>query len=344
MEIENLRKNYLYVGRAATAIYLILKDNLKNSEVVLPANICYAAVYPIIYSGNIPVFSDVDINTGNATYEEIIKKVTSKTKAIIYPYMYGNTNCDILKIREYCDNNNILLIEDCASAMGAKIDNKSVGTIGDYAVFSTGHAKIVDVGNGGILVTDNNIEKIKEAYKELPFYDEIIDNKLTEFSREYRRLRNIDNLNQQKEFFKKSYKDLFLYQINDKIENQIIGKIAELSKILLNREEKYNLFIDELKDNNEYYILKYSDGSTPWRFTIIVNDPQKRRKLINILLEEKLFVSDWYPNIGKIFTNESFPNSDYMEDRILNFSLEDDSENIKKICKKINKHFGGDGQ
>lgn len=340
MKIEDLRKNYLYVGRAATAIYLILRENLKDSEVILPANICYAAVYPIIYSGNIPVFSDVDINTGNATYESIIEKVTSKTKAIIYPYMYGNTNCDILKIKNYCNKNEILLIEDCASVMGAKVDNKLAGTIGDYAIFSTGHAKIVDVGNGGVLVTDNNINELKNLYKKLPFYDKTIDDKLTEFSKEYRKLRNTGDLNQQKEFFKKDYKDLFLYQISDKIENQMIDKIKEACKILSNREEKYNLFLNELTGNNEYYILKYSDGSTPWRFTIITNDPQKRRKLINILLEEKLFVSDWYPNIGKIFTNESFPNSDYMEDRILNFSLEDDSENIKKICKKINKYLG----
>ena len=60
MEITNLRKNNLFVGRAATAIYLVLNTLIKNKEVILPSNICYAAVYPVIYSGNKPIFVDVN--------------------------------------------------------------------------------------------------------------------------------------------------------------------------------------------------------------------------------------------------------------------------------------------
>ena len=76
MDITNLRKNSLFVGRAATAIYLVLNTLMKDKEVIVPSNICYAAVYPIIYSKNMPVFVDIDKKTGNSTYEEIIKKVT----------------------------------------------------------------------------------------------------------------------------------------------------------------------------------------------------------------------------------------------------------------------------
>ena len=80
MDITKLRKNTLFVGRAATAIYLILDTLMKEKEVILPANICYAAAYPIIYSGNIPIFVDVDAKTGNSTYKEIIKKVNERDR------------------------------------------------------------------------------------------------------------------------------------------------------------------------------------------------------------------------------------------------------------------------
>ena len=74
MDITKLRKNSLFVGRAATAIYLILKTLMEEKEVILPSNICYAAVYPIIYSNNVPVFVDVDKRTGNALFKKMIKQ------------------------------------------------------------------------------------------------------------------------------------------------------------------------------------------------------------------------------------------------------------------------------
>ena len=337
--IENIKKNHLYVGRGATAIYLVLKQKLCNKEVILPANICYAAVYPVLYSQNIPVFIDIDINTGNMKYEDIIKRITPNTGAIIYPYMYGNVDLNILRLKEYCKVHNIILIEDCASAMGATINGAPVGSIGDYSIFSTGHAKILDVGNGGLLLADEPIDNINDMYYNLNLYNEDISNSIDSFSKTYRVLRNENNLEKQIEFFKKDYEELFIYKIDENIVSNIKDKMEELPAIINNRKEKYNMFLNMINKSEHFKVLELNDESVPWRFSLIINDVIKRRELIKKILEANLFISDWYPNIGKIFTDDIFPNADYMEERIVNFSLLDSDEDIEKICNMINEHF-----
>lgn len=337
--IINLQKNCVFVGRGATAIYLILKSLFKNKEVIMPSNICYAAIYPVIYSENYPIFVDINPKTGNATYEEILKKVTDKTAAIIFPYMYGNVSYDILKLKKYCQKNKIILIEDCASAMGATVDGHDVGTIGDYAIFSTGHAKIIDVGNGGLLLTNQNVDKINDLYNKLPLYNEKIENRIMLFSKDYRKLRNQKNDEKLKEFFHYNYEDLFLYKIDSLTINKIKNEIQNLEKELRLRNRKYNLYLKYLKPSNLYEILCFEKGSTPWRFTILLKNQSQRQKLIDILLSKNLFVSDWYPNTGKFFDNGFYPFSDSMADKILNFSLTESDNNIIKICKEINNYF-----
>lgn len=339
MDIINLRKNIFFVGRASTAIYLILKTLMKNKEVILPSNICYAAVYPVIYSDNIPVFVDISKKTGNTTFENIKEKINKNTGAIIFPYMYGNVEEDIFKIKEYCKKNKIILIEDCASAMGAKVCNQKIGTIGDYSVFSTGHAKILDLGNGGFLVTDENIDKIKKEYDKLEEYSKSIEKKIEDFSREYRGLRNEGNNKKIRKFFQKQYRELFLYKLNENFINKIKNEIENLDKISRDHQKKYEIFENNINKNEKIEVIKYQKGSNPWRFNILIKNAHERKYLIRKLVENKLFVSDWYPCIGKTFSNKKYPNCDEMEKEILNFSLTDSEENIKKICEIINEYF-----
>ena len=68
--IIEMKRNHIITGRAATGIYLIFKAlGIKDRKVLFPANICYAAIYPVVYSGNIPVFSDVEPKSGNLSLQ-----------------------------------------------------------------------------------------------------------------------------------------------------------------------------------------------------------------------------------------------------------------------------------
>ena len=339
MNILNIKKNYYIVGRASSGIYLILNRYIKSKEVIIPANVCYAAVYPIIYSGNKPVFIDINPKTGNMNFEDIIKKVNENTGCIIFPHMYGNPSPEIIKLKKYCNSKNILLIEDAASAMGARICDQLVGSFGDFSVFSTGHAKIIDVGNGGIVISDNDLSFLKNMDSKLKRYDSKIQEKNDLFSLEYRKLRNLNDDYELKKFFSRDYKQNFLYRINQATKFNIKMKVSKLPSILKERADNYKIFSDSLEQNNYWETIKYSEFSTPWRFTILIKNPDHRRQLINYFLSKNLFISDWYPNIAKFFVEGKYPNADRMEKEVINFSLTLSKDEIRKICIEFNNFW-----
>lgn len=336
------RKNSLIVGRGSTAIYLALNEHLHGKEIILPCNICYAAVLPILYSGNIPHFVDITYPSGNLTYKIVKSAINQNTGAILFPYMYGNVTDEIIKIKQLCEDQHLLLIEDCASAMGGVLSNGApVGSFGDYAIFSTGHAKNVDLDNGGILLTDLPIDNIKTTYFNLPIFNSKILEEETTFSQNYSLMRHT---NQKADILKlfsnlETYRDLFLYQINDpSLITNIQNSFTVASKNKSQKLQKYQLFLQNLPREICYI---YNAGSMPWRFSIFITNSKIRKAIIDTLLEANLFVSDWYPCIASSFQdNSSFENAERAEREILNFSLLDTDENIIKICDIIKSVLG----
>ena len=108
----------------------------------------------------VPVFADIKPDTFNIDPEEIKKKISHLTKAIIPVHLFGNP-VDIDEVVEIAIENNLKVIEDCAQAPGAKYKNKLVGTIGDCGIFSLTENKNITSGEGGILITNN--EEIAEV-------------------------------------------------------------------------------------------------------------------------------------------------------------------------------------
>lgn len=194
-DILSLKAENLVVSRAATAIYLILKTNgIQAKKIIVPANLCYAVIYPIIYSGNEPLFCDIEPESGSLN-DRLIADLISQYEdigALIIPHMYGKCIRKIVmkKISETCRKNNILVIEDCASAMGASDGDYVAGSIGDYAVFSFGYSKTVDLGRGGLLISDKSLKDIAIEYAKLPLEAEVDQQNEAFFSRLYRLIRN----------------------------------------------------------------------------------------------------------------------------------------------------------
>jgi dTDP-4-amino-4,6-dideoxygalactose transaminase len=130
------------MGRSAFKI-IIEKLNLQNSEILLPAYLC-DIFDPILKKYNIePVFLDIDPKTFHIKTDDIAKKITPNTKAILVCHTYG-LPADIQKIREIVDKN-IFIIEDCAHSFGA-----GTGNFGDVAFFSL--YKQFPTLRGGMLV------------------------------------------------------------------------------------------------------------------------------------------------------------------------------------------------
>lgn len=125
-----------------------------GDEVILPPLTFAASANCVLYCGGTPVFADVDEKTYNIDPEEIERKITEKTKAIIAVHLAGHP-CDMDRILAIARKHRLLVIEDAAHALGAKYDGKKTGAISDMTTFSFHPVKPITTGEGGMIVTDN---------------------------------------------------------------------------------------------------------------------------------------------------------------------------------------------
>jgi len=124
-----------------------------DEVIVSPYTMTACALAPMIY-GAIPVFADVDLETGCLDPESLKTKLTERTKAILVVHQFGFP-ANMESIMDFAKNNKLYVIEDCAQAHGAKFQNKHVGTIGDVGVFSMNVNKTIQSGEGCICTTND---------------------------------------------------------------------------------------------------------------------------------------------------------------------------------------------
>ena len=140
-------------GTAALRIALASKNIGKGDEVITQSFTFVATVEAIIESGAKPICTEID-NTLNMCPEDLEKKITKKTKAVIVVHMLG-TSANLKKILKICKKHNLILIEDTAWGIGAKYQNKYLGNIGDIGTYSFDFAKSLTTGEGGMIVFKN---------------------------------------------------------------------------------------------------------------------------------------------------------------------------------------------
>ncbi len=161
-EFENLfseyigAKNAIAVSNGTVALDLALKalGIGEGDEVITTPFTFIATANSILYQKAKPVFADVDKRTFNINPEDILNKITAKTKAIIGVHLFGHP-FDVKTILEICEDHKLLLIEDCAQAHGAEYQGKKVGGFGT-GCFSFYPTKNITTGEGGIITTDDD--------------------------------------------------------------------------------------------------------------------------------------------------------------------------------------------
>ena len=148
-------------GTSALDIAVQSLELPEGSEVITTPFTFVATSNAIIYNGLKPVFADICINTFNIDPEDIRRKITKDTKAIIY-VDYAGQPCDIKAIKDIADDFDLFLIEDACHALGAEYNGRKVGNFADMTVFSFHPVKHITTGEGGAVVTNN-----KELYEKL---------------------------------------------------------------------------------------------------------------------------------------------------------------------------------
>jgi len=155
-------KNAIAVSNGLDALRIILRAYIElgyleeGDEILVPANTYIASILAITENRLTPVFIEPSINTYNLDFEEIERKITSKTKAIMVVHLYGRV-CWSLKLESIAKKNNLIIIEDNAQAIGACYDGIKTGNLGDAAGFSFYPGKNLGaLGDSGAVTTSNS--------------------------------------------------------------------------------------------------------------------------------------------------------------------------------------------
>lgn len=250
--------NPVSVNSSTSALHLGLTvaDIKTGDEVILPAQTFIASGMTILLRGAKPVFADIQLETGNISPQSIKEKITDKTKAIM-PVHWAGYPCDLDEINQIAKENNLVVIEDAAHALGASYKGKPVGTISQFTSFSFQAIKHITTGDGGALCC-LNINDADRA-KKMRWYGIDRNNSLPSIlgEREY----DINEI---------GYK----YHMNDLAAALGIGNLDELPKILERRREIATKYFTELKNIPGLTLLDYKDDRicSFWIFQILVEN------------------------------------------------------------------------
>lgn len=155
----------LALNSATAALHLALRvAGVKENDLVLASSFTFiASVAPIYYLKAKPVFIDCDetFNLDITLLKQAIYESEKKPKALILTHLYGNAS-KMDEILEICKENNIILIEDAAEALGSFYKGKALGTFGEFGVYSFNGNKIITTSGGGMLVGKDK-QKMEKA-------------------------------------------------------------------------------------------------------------------------------------------------------------------------------------
>lgn len=276
-------KYSVFVNSGSSANYLSLlavRILFGKGEIIVPPLTWNSDIVSVINNNFKPVFVDINLYNLSMNVDEILKKISKKTKAVFLTHAQGfnGLNNKLLKIIK---KKKILLIEDVCESHGAKFKNKKLGSYGDISNFSFYYAHHMSTIEGGMVCTNN--KKIYETVKML---------------RGHGLLREAGN-EKFENYIKNKYRNLspnfiFLYPGFNMRNNEIqavigINQLKRLDKNNLIRSENFKIFLNTL-DKNIFYTEFDLKGNSNYAFPIILKNEsfKERDKFERFLLKSKI--------------------------------------------------------
>jgi|TARA_B110000438_G_scaffold255692_1_gene262649 CDP-6-deoxy-D-xylo-4-hexulose-3-dehydrase len=318
------KKHCLYVNSGSSALYIGVEafQFPEGSEVITPALTFSTSVGCLVKNDLIPVFVDVEPLSYNIDVSKIESQITDNTVAILAPNLMGNL-CDWPAIRQIADMHGLIVIEDSADTLGAKINNKGSGFYSDMSITSFYGSHIINcAGNGGALAI--NDEKVLERAKLLRSWgrssslfderSEVIENRFNV---------DLDGI---------EYDAKFVFEtVGYNLEGNELGAafgLAQLKKLAQNIETRQDNFKRQCNFFGEFPEFftnpQETNGcETAWlAFPLLIKDtaPFTRREF-QIFLEERniqtrvvftgnILRQPMCKNIKKVVSDEGYPNAD----------------------------------
>jgi len=141
-------------GTGALHAALVLAGVKAGDEVISTSMTAEPTNIAILHAGGVPVFADVDLKSGNISPDSIAERITPRTKAIMVVH-YAGIPARMKEIVALADLHNIPVIEDCAHALGARYGEASIGSLGEFSIFSFQAIKHMTTVDGGFLRMKN---------------------------------------------------------------------------------------------------------------------------------------------------------------------------------------------
>lgn len=292
----------------------MFKGKLKQGDEVLIPAVCWStSLWPIVQNQLKPIFVDVEMDTFNISIEDLKKKITSKTKAIMCVHILG-TSTNMFKIKQLAKQNKLIIIEDTCESLGAKFKNKKLGTFGTFGTYSFYYSHQITSGEGGMIVTNN-----KENYnliKSLRAHGWSRDIKLNKkFIKNYKK---IDN----RFLFINSGYNLRPTDIQAAIAKNQLKRLDQFINI---RNRNRNLIIKKIKSNpkwsNQISFVKIRKDISPSWFglPILISSKykNKKKKFLSYLTKKGI---ENRPIISGNFLNQPAVNLYKLNQNKLNFT------------------------
>jgi len=322
-------KYALAVSNGTNALHLCCKaiGLKKNDEVLVSSSTNMASAFAISYCGAIPIPIDVLKDTWQIDPDQIEKKITKKTKAIMIVHLFGQA-VEIDKVKDIAKKYNLKIIEDCAEAHGVHYKNKHVGNFGDVSAYSFYFNKSITSAEGGMVCTNS-----KKIYNFINNYRNLCYGKIERFQHT-----GIG----------------YNYRLSNLHSALGYGIAKNFKEILKNKKRIYKLYSEELSKINGIEIPKISINTTKyvmWVFNVLINKkfPMKRNKLMKKLEEVGIETRKAFTPINQQiiyhskFKKKIFKNSCRNANYIMNngFYLPSgnnlEKKDIKYICNHIKR-------
>jgi len=260
-EFEDLFKKFVgskyavATNSCTSALEIIVRAlKIEGKSIIVPTNTFLATALAPMHSGNKVIFADSDPRTFCLDPDDLKKRVTNDTAAVVLVHIGGIITPAYYEIKEFCEERNIYLIEDCAHAHGSSIDGKKAGALGVAGAFSFFPTKPLVTGEGGIITSNDEVLFKNASMIRNQGKNPELGNRISEFGHNYRiseitavlgvqQLKKVDKIIAERRKIAKWYDELFV-----DVEN--VAPLAIPSNVF-STYYKYIAYLPEKYDRNE---------------------------------------------------------------------------------------------
>ncbi|UOQ44122.1 UDP-4-amino-4,6-dideoxy-N-acetyl-beta-L-altrosamine transaminase [Halobacillus salinarum] len=311
----------------------------EESQVITSPMTFAASANCVLYMGGTPVFADIDPHTYNISPASVREKLTSKTKAII-PVDFTGQPAAYKEIREIAKENNLVVIEDAAHAIGAKYKGAPVGSFNDMTMFSFHPVKHITTGEGGMITTNN------ESY-----YQKLVQFRSHGITRDSAKL----SIKDEPYYYEMQHLG-FNYRLTDLQAALGLSQLQKLDHFIKKRKHIVSLYNESFKDHPALIPpFQAKEAESSWHLYIIRLNLNRlttsRKEIVAALHGENIGVNVHYIPVHQhpYYQNKGFrtgecPEAEKLYQEIISLPLfpkmtEQDAQDVIHAVKKVLAYY-----